>query len=145
MKIRGDGYLLHKKHGVAFFSKFSKISWKKRLKGVPPKTPSSCVGLWCWRYLTSLEMLFRSVGVSDPRNNLERASPKSIDDTWVQYCHRGCSWWIVTKSVKTSRAYKTNKLFQTTLKNEMCLKIIFTNWLFLLFRTTLKNKTFQIV
>ena len=50
------------------------------------------------------------------RNILDMASPNSMEDTWVQYCQRDWPWWIVTRSVRTSREYNTSRLFHTTLK-----------------------------
>lgn len=52
---------------------------------------------WSLAYLvTSFAMFDLSVSGKAPKNSLERASPNNIDETWVQYCHRGCSWWMVT-------------------------------------------------
>ena len=67
--------------------------------------------------LTSLAMSLRVIEGFEAKKSLATASPNKVEDTWVQYCHRGCPWWMVTKSVKTSFAYRTRRLFQTTLKN----------------------------
>ena len=40
--------------------------------------------------ITSSDIFLLSFGAVEDRNNRERASPKSIADTCVQYCHLGC-------------------------------------------------------
>ena len=71
--------------------------------------------------LTSLSIFALEMEDIEAKNSLAMASPKSVEDTWVQYCHRGWPWCIVTKSVRTSFAYSTIRLFQTTLERiEKC-------------------------
>ena len=40
--------------------------------------------------ITSSDIFRLSLGAVEERNKRERASPKSIAETCVQYCHRGC-------------------------------------------------------
>ena len=40
--------------------------------------------------ITSSDIFLLSLGAVEDRNKRERASPKSIADTCVQYCHLGC-------------------------------------------------------
>ena len=41
-------------------------------------------------HITSSDIFLLSLGAVEERNKRESASPKSIADTCVQYCHRGC-------------------------------------------------------
>ena len=61
--------------------------------------------------LTSLSIFALEMEDIEAKNSLAMASPKSVEDTWVQYCHRGWPWCIVTKSVRTSFAALTQLHF----------------------------------
>ena len=96
--------------------------------------------------LTSLSIFALEMEDIEAKNSLAMASPKSVEETWVQYCQRGCPWWMVTKSVKTSLAYSTSRLFQTTLKLRSVYfdGAILPSWLTMMYRHQVSQNVFRV-